>query len=483
MLSTSFDRLVIVAMMLLASTMVTFSELAQHPDADTLLPAVMSTQRVTWYFWGQNRLGNLWPLVASPIADIHLNFAIQEFLKACMAALSPLFLVQLLRPSVNVPAAYAAGLLGLFGTLEPSVVKQFWLETQPYGTSITLVAAATWVGARGELSVRLRSLAVFALVLVATWVNIGIVLVTVPVFGLFLVVDRTWHHAGMLACSLVCYALVTIHCKFFPGPPGYASLQLSWAGFEALAKTTRQSLMTGPVLALVAAFAVAGAIAIRVASGRPVFRRTLLLIAACAGTMLITACLTWFAANEYSSRYLCLPLALMFGAASIAVADVAAALLRPAPTLRVLASVGICAAALGVIFRGAKPSLAVPQIQPAYADLADRAVQEQASFLAGDYWTVWPAVFEANARMRPHRVYGLAYRGSEVMTQIEAAAVPGAVLVCTSATARDCTSTIRSDLGRNEIAGRPIDVAFELVRSGSYGADARPYVVLRVRPL
>lgn len=46
-------------------------------NADALLPTLMSTQDLTWFYWGQDRLANLLPLLAKPVPDIRWNLSLQ----------------------------------------------------------------------------------------------------------------------------------------------------------------------------------------------------------------------------------------------------------------------------------------------------------------------------------------------------------------------------------------------------------------------
>lgn len=59
---------------LVAWSMSSFIRLA---SADSLLFSLMSTQRLTFFYWGQDRLANVVPLLASPIGDERANFYVQ----------------------------------------------------------------------------------------------------------------------------------------------------------------------------------------------------------------------------------------------------------------------------------------------------------------------------------------------------------------------------------------------------------------------
>ncbi len=65
-------------------------------DADGVLPAIMSVQHLTWYYWNQNRFANLLPLLASPVRNVAWNLLVQVFLRQLCGFASILFALQLL---------------------------------------------------------------------------------------------------------------------------------------------------------------------------------------------------------------------------------------------------------------------------------------------------------------------------------------------------------------------------------------------------
>jgi hypothetical protein len=79
----------------IASLMLTFGRNSHIHDGDSLLPAIMSVQKLTWYYWDQDRFGNLLPFLASPLRPISLNFHVQVILRNVCAFLSLLFVLGL----------------------------------------------------------------------------------------------------------------------------------------------------------------------------------------------------------------------------------------------------------------------------------------------------------------------------------------------------------------------------------------------------
>jgi len=64
--------------------------LAGTQNADGVITALISTQKLTWYFWGQDRFLNFIPALAMPIVDVEWNLRFQIFLRTFFAFLAPL---------------------------------------------------------------------------------------------------------------------------------------------------------------------------------------------------------------------------------------------------------------------------------------------------------------------------------------------------------------------------------------------------------
>ena len=113
-------------------------------SADSLLPTLISTQKLAWYYWGQNRLGNLLPLLTSPISDVDVNLRTQVFLRALCAVLGPMFFVLVARPCAPVLVVYAGVLMALLLVATPNLnfLFSYAVDGQPYGTSLAVMVAA-----------------------------------------------------------------------------------------------------------------------------------------------------------------------------------------------------------------------------------------------------------------------------------------------------------------------------------------------------
>lgn len=76
-LGSTIRGLFLLAGMLGCLVVLAMSSYIRFANADALLFSLMSTQRLTFFYWGQDRLANLVPLLASPVGDERANFYVQ----------------------------------------------------------------------------------------------------------------------------------------------------------------------------------------------------------------------------------------------------------------------------------------------------------------------------------------------------------------------------------------------------------------------
>src|ERR1019366_9076373 len=55
--------MVICGYVIVPSWVLMFGEYTHVHDADSVLPAIMSVEKLTWYYWGQDRFRNLLPFL------------------------------------------------------------------------------------------------------------------------------------------------------------------------------------------------------------------------------------------------------------------------------------------------------------------------------------------------------------------------------------------------------------------------------------
>jgi hypothetical protein len=380
---------------------------SQH--ADSLLTVLISTQRWTPFFWGQDRFGMIVPLLAMPIRHPLGNMLVQGWIMSVAALAAPFVMARFLVGRNGPWMAIGACTNTLFLLAATPAVQFDWLVTQPYALSISLGFAALCV-ADGDYR-RGRSFAALVLLVLAYWVNIGVVvlLTTAAVLkGIRPVRLLLLQAVAASLASLAAAYLASAHTVTGMAPPG------KWPnGWWQLLEGT-SGVFVNPHSAIGVAIATAAALGwLWWTEALPPGKTATALIAMAVGTWLALGTSLWVGMNLYSFRYMYPTMMIVGAAASTALT----ALL--AKWTNALAIASLCVlAAVAMVTHG------VPSLSRIDRGLDDRFGRQSgdilragATVIAGDYWRVWPAVFHANLTLaRAHarsRVFGLAYRSQE----------------------------------------------------------------------
>jgi hypothetical protein len=455
------DALVVAIVALgLAFLLMWSAKLCLMHNADSILPALVSTQNVTWYYWGQNRFGNLLPALTSWIWDVDLNLKAQILLRAFCAALGPVFFILVLRPKARLIPVYCATIAAMIFLERDLLAHWYWTDAQPYGTSLALLAPSllvvthSWRFNAGSAGI---AILVLFLLMVALWVNLSAVLFALPLFLGLAVVDRSRQFLALAVLLALAYGLDSAHAAHVERNFAYAALRPSWAATLKAVSNLADEIRGLPML-LLAAGAILASWTLR---SRQIVRTASLMLAVSALVFLVTANLQWVQENLSLSRYFLIPVTATVATCATLVVEAAAKLmaqvqpwnrlLLPSVSLALL----ILAAALIVLplnlqcrFVAGPPELA------AAVDLVDKT---NASFVDGDYWLVWPAVFLANRNARGP-IFGLAYRAEGARRPIRnfAASHPHPVILCIGKSLTDCVDRFASTLGWKRVSAREI---------------------------
>jgi hypothetical protein len=383
--------------------------LHQFQHADSLLTALVSTQRWTPFFWGQDRFGMLVPLVAMPIRHPLANLLAQGWMMTAAALLAPFVMARFLTGRAGPWLAIGACTNTLFLVVASPAVQFDWLVAQPYGLSISLgFAALTLAADTRPLSAGITA---FALLALACWVNIGVGLmlaIATAIVGSRPVRLLTLVAAGTALASLAARYGATARTVTSLAAPrqwldGWRQLLEGVAGMTA-----------SPGAAVGIAFGTAAAIAwLWRTDALPPWRTATAICVMALGTWLVVGTSLWVGMNRYAFRYMYPTLMI----AGVGVSIVIAALFARRP--RALTSVTLAALAAVTVVRYGTPSLARVEgdVDSRFGGKTAAVLHSGATVVGGDYWRVWPAVFHANlALYRTHanaRVFGLAYRSEE----------------------------------------------------------------------
>jgi|GEM_PF-2145943 len=409
--STALDSLNGIAIpgLLLACVLLTLGHVPLQQNADGLLPTIMSLQRLTFYYWEQDRFANLLPLLTAWIGDPTHNLFAQVALRVAAGMVAPVFFTGLLfrHPMDAWRAALAAdGLLLL--TRDAFLLRDTFTVATPYGTSLACAGLATlafrtaWrtAGWRHTLLVSAGTIGLLA----AYTVNIALTIVSLPLLAIMVLLRPAADRIRLLSlhtgAAFVAALCPMVFAGSYPTPLGLhvsasamgASLAaltgaMGWGVPVATIAPTVLALLAhryatirrpmGAFCGFLAATTATGAIASVVIGssdhvrlndfGPRYFVPVLLMGLAVAGAGLWTSCrLTIRRRSARNAAFILLAGLMLIGARS-----------------RLMA------------FGPSRPEVMETERAPLAREVADRAVSRSADAIVGDYWDVWPAVFVA----------------------------------------------------------------------------------------
>jgi hypothetical protein len=427
----------------LAAALVDLGTFHRLEDADSIVPILVSLQRWTPFYWDQERYGMLVPLFALPVRDPLSNLLLQRAL--------------LVLAGLAVPVLVARHVLGgrdwvLAGLLSSAGLLAFWparwsfdfLGSQPYGLSIAVALAGLALAEPGGRwgSRYVRWPAGLAVVVAAHWVNAAAGLLLLPLAAARAAVDwiegedrrriraRLAVDGALLVAGLAAGVLFS---RIRPPVGPYAGWSYSqllppgeWAhAVASLARSVAWAWGSWPVF--LAAATVAGIALLSHPELRPHRRPALLRAAALAAAAISYACvialLRWVSENAWHPRYFA-PAAVLLQVSAVGL--LAEALARFRATARPAGVAAFLLVPIAAVAAWGAPSLAgVREDLDRVAGARTKAIlAARCDLIAGDYWTVWPSVWHANAALAEkgegRRTWGIAHRCSPTGPQWQA---------------------------------------------------------------
>ncbi len=406
----------VAAILALTGLWLGLGSLQHFQNADSVVPVLVSLQHWTPFFWEANRYGMLVPLLTKPLHDPFSNLIAQTVLNVFAGLSASFLLLKYLFPTSRIwIAAGALQNIWLF-LLVPKPIQFDWFVGQCYGLSLAL-----GLGSLLLLEKR-RWFAALLLIALAHWVNFSVFLVLVPVIvsrqlivkgkpGLFL-------SGSFVGLGATIGFILMQTAQFRTADPSLTSLS-TWAeGWLKLARQTQLMLVPSPILLLWMVIpAAVGLLTLTFMRAQA----SALLLLPCALCIVAILCwlmagtLVWVRENGYVPRYVYPSLFLL----SLALAILAVAPFEGAlNSSRVLA---VAPAALMLIVAGAaygRPSVSLVRrdFDRRFGSMTSDIVGSGVQLVGGDYWAVWPAVFDVNMKLYENherrRVYGLSYRSA-----------------------------------------------------------------------
>ena len=412
-----------------ALALVGFGGYIRYTTADALLFALMSTRRLTVVYWGQDRLVNLLPALASPIRHEATNF----YAQMTVMAISFFGLVMLLcrlhaahigrRPAPHVLAAATliAGTISML--LMRGRVGYWFIFEQFYAAALLLFV----VGLIAIATARPRAVAAgVALIVAAALVNPSIVL-SAPFAWFFAAPERrTRYLATVGAASASAYVVTTVASAIYRSGPSFRAAYSDFAvgraldGLEPTVSNLLGSVRLLPTLVVMVASVVALVVAGRRRAGVAMWPH----VAATAFGVLWVLAFSgnrWIEMSGFAARYFfplyAAGLFLLCSAATEAVliADDHAHYHGAARLGHVIVAVATVAVALSGVVR-LSASSGIPALDQGRQDAAV-ARDEQVRVVVGDYWRVWPMVVASESDGR--RLFPITFRSQVIDDQTE----------------------------------------------------------------
>jgi hypothetical protein len=376
-----------------------FSYVPRQQNADDLLPAIMSLQHLTFYYWGQDRFANLLPLATAWIADPTGNADTQIALRIVAGLVAPFcFTAAMFRRFTDAwRATLAADCLMLIGG-GPTMLHETFIVATPYGTAFACAGLGILALRGGKLAFGgLGALALIA----AQVVDQALCLVALPFFGLLAVLRPSNERMRLLVllCATAFVALL-LPAMLAPHDRTRLGLHPSIGGIGAFAMEIWHGsgwpfwLAIGlPIMACLTVGVLRGTV-------RP-FARLAAIVAVTAGLAFLTiAASEHVMLNDYHMRYYIPVFLLLLAMAGAGVVRlVLLAMPTPAPRDAMLVMLALVAlmSARGRLTAAGGPTDEI--IGWGRAEMAHAVAQHYAASkldgIAGEYWDVWPSVFAA----------------------------------------------------------------------------------------
>jgi hypothetical protein len=431
---------VLLAALLSAAALVDLGGFHALEQGDSIVPVLVSLQRWTPFYWDQERYGMLVPLLALPVKHPLWNLVLQRgaLVLAGLGAVVLLARHVLAGRDWPLAGALAAGAL-LAAAPAPWLFE--YLGDQPYGLSLALALGGLAVAEPDAAGRRPwpRLVAGLALVVLAHWVNAatGVLLLALAVARAAadrlegeapgavrarLAVDGALLAAGLAAgqAFLRLWPVLTSYpLRLDVAPLPLSHLPAAWAAL--LANAWRDAGEWPTVLLGVAATGL-GLLALPALRPRlpGALVRAGALLGAALAYALFAGSLRWVEENAFHWRYLAPSALLVHLAAASLVAEPLARLPRLARPAAV--------AALALLPAAALAAYGAPSLGRVRADLDRAAGRHSADVLAagcrlvaGDYWSVWPAVWHAalvsRERGEPREIWGVTHRTNATVSR------------------------------------------------------------------
>jgi hypothetical protein len=409
------------------------SDIHRFLSCDSIIFVLASLYEWTPFFWEQDRVGLLLPLIASGVRDPFANLLVQNWATIFTGLALPLLFARLVCPHRLAPAVVTAG-TATFLLVAPDILHENMLVVCYYPLGLALGAAALIVLDRpGRWVVRVVGAAV--LMVLAHWVYIWVCVFLVPLTVCRACVGegagragRWWRAVAAVATAgvavAVVYALMEYVRASYPlvgaTPADGLPMRDWWRAVENFWVFLAQFPGFWEWIGLVGGTAgiglVIGLLADRTAVGWTA-RRVAPLVFAAAAELALLSTRAWPGQNNYHPRYLVAILtAVWVAAVLVGLVPALGAVVRGrrGTAAAGVVAVGLLVAAATARYGWPSPSGVRANLDSRIGWATDTLLNDRCDGIGGEYMTTWPVVFHANMVRYEHGdnrvIVGVSYR-------------------------------------------------------------------------
>lgn len=424
---------VLLAALAAAAALVDLGGFHALEQGDSIVPVLVSLQRWTPFYWDQERYGMLVPLLALPVRDPLWNLLLQRGALVLAGLGAVVLLARHVLAGRDWPLAGALAAGGLLAAAPAPWLFEF-LGDQPYGVSLVLALGGLAVAEPDGEGRRAWPRVAWGLLLVvaAHWVNAATGILLLALAAARAAADRVEGEApgGVRARLVVDGALLVaglaagqLFLRLWPvlaehplrldvAPLPLSRLPAAWGALLANAWRDAGEWPTALLAASAAGLGLLSFPAVRPRLPGALVRVAALFAAALAYA-LFAGSLRWVEENAFHWRYLAPSAVLVHLAAASLLAEPLARLPRLARPAGLVALALLPAAALAAYGPPALSRVRHDLDRVAGRHTAD-VLAAGCGLVAGDYWSVWPAVWHAalvsRERGEPREVWGVTHR-------------------------------------------------------------------------
>lgn len=431
-------------------------------DADVILNSVMSLQRVTLFYWGQNRLLNVLPVLAFPFRDPNWNLSavlLITSLSFCGLVYVFSWLVSSIspdsssdRPTLTLKVFVIMSSLTLL-VFKPGTIYTMALAHIEYSGAVLLGVLAVLLLTRARLQSLWSHYLGWTALFIAFGMNpsiiIPMVFLTLALIGYDGVIRRS--HLVLGLGAVLVFVLWFIISRLYGGP-AYGGVNLAdWAAGWRTSLTNIVSNIEPMVLLSITLLVVTAQAAVAYVTKR---RRTwnrkewfflVFGVLFSISWFMVFSMNDWVAQNQYHWRYFSF---ILFVAILLGAIFVRRLLENLGPGLSTVLMMACAGIGIGSLYSEIK---AFSEYQIFHE--VDGLSEPGSGLYSGDYWMAWPSVMRD--LMAGHESYGLVYRGDTnagAAREFVAMAIErngNAVVRCLEAEPKECLESINAVVGHD----------------------------------